>query len=791
MKKIFVTLLVLLSMMAAKATVLLMDSSNYPYANGLIATQGQWYVYYPSTPSNDCYVSNDVIIFNTTNKDSVASPSNGWVNPTEYNYASFELNVSQLPSSTNGGYFCEFQTNGDSVDFCHLFIDAIGTSVPGTYRLGIANYSTSFSASAPPINYPMDLATGVTYTVVILYDNNQSVGDNFTGSSLMVNPSESDYQNLAEGNIYSPHYGIGYVYNNDSTTSTQQDETEPTQIGFSPYVNGGISNVIVATTFAAVNITNPPVFGIQPQSQTNYSGNPTTFYAVASGVDVTYQWYSTNYGALIDNQGYAGGTSFVGSESNTLVVNDLTATDVYYCVASDAYGKTTNSLDATNDVITAPTAPFFNITAVHLTNNLFTDTGFTNAALGTGPLTYQWYFAPTNTPGVYGPLSGQTSPALSLYLADYTYYGSFYVVASNSISGGSIAYGPTNTIVIIPPLVATLSQLHNLMNSEISQIVINEGGTVPVNTNNVTVAGYVTSFQNMGSTYREWFMQDASGYGIEIYLPGYGTSNAPPIGSYIVASGPVAVYETGLQLTPASPAQAYITNAPVIPLAPVPGNAVFNQLATNALGTYEIVNSESLFSFTNVYLYASKTGGAIGTSTSAHLGGSTGQFDAGSYSEAYMFIGPYNATSNTHYLEIFQPTYNFGTNASAPGYASAFTGLTIPSHCYQLTGAYVDFDGSPEIEPSRPADYVTTLPAAPTVSIVKTNGGVALTWPYTQVGSTYSVQGTTNLPATWGTPASSTTAYPAYGLGYWPTNSTYTYIDTNAALSQFYLISSP
>jgi len=790
MKKIFVTLLVLLSMMAAKATILLMDSSNYPYANGLIATQGQWYVYYPSTPSNDCFVSNDVIILNTTNKDSVATPTNGWVNHTEYNFASFEINCSQLPTSTNGGYFCQFQTNNDNEDFCHVFLDTRESTVPGTYRLGIANYSTSFSAQAP-VNYPMDLSTGVTYTVVILYDNNQSAGDPFLGSSLFVNPSEADYENLANSVIISPHYGEGYVYNNDSTTSTQQEDTEPTQIGFSPYADAGISNVIVATTFAEVNTTNLPVFGIQPQSQTNYSGNPTTFYAVASGVDATYQWYSKTYGALSDGPSY-GGVTFVGSQSNTLVVNNLTTSDDYYAIVSDVYGDSTNSLTATNDVIITPTAPFFNISPANLTNNLFTDTGFTNVASGTGPLSYQWYFAPSNNPTSFSILSGQTSPALNLNLADYTYYGSFYVVAYNSVAGGSIAYGPTNSIVIIPPLVATIGQLHTLMNSEVSLIVANKTGTVNINTNNVTVAGYVTSFQNMGSTYREWFMQDSSGFGLEVYLPGFGTTNAPTVGSYIVASGPMSVFETGLQLQPASPAQAYITNAPVIPLAPLPGNAVFNQLATNALGTYAIVHQESLYTFTNVYLYASKTGGALGVSSNgAHQGGSSGQYDAGSYTEVFFTIGQYNATTNNTTMEIFNPTYNFGTNSSAPGYTSAFTGLTIPTNCYQLTGAYIDFEGTPEIEPSRPADYVRTLPAAPSVSIVQTNGGVALTWPYTQVGSTYSVQSTTNLPAAWGTPASSTTAYPAYGLGYWPTNSNYTYIDSNAAPSQFYLISSP
>src|SRR5690242_19397714 len=114
------------------------------------------------------------------------------------------------------------------------------------------------------------------------------------------------------------------------------------------------------------------------------------FYAVASGVDVAYQWYSTSSGILHDD-----GVNIIGANSNILILNNLSASDNYYAVAMDYYGASTNSAIATNTVITTPTAPFFTDVPVNLTNNLFVATGFTNNAKGTGPLTYQWYFAPT------------------------------------------------------------------------------------------------------------------------------------------------------------------------------------------------------------------------------------------------------------------------------------------------------------------------------------------------------------------------------------------------------------
>ncbi len=792
MKKICLTLLVLLSMMAAQATVLLKDSSNYPYNDGTIEGQGQWYCYLPATPKGDADVTNNILYMSTANSDSVATPSNGWVNPTEYNYASFELNVSQLPGTTNGSYFAEFQNNDDTNDVCHLFIDTRDTTVPGTYRLGIANFSTSFSAAQPPVNFPMDLATGVTYTVVMYYDTNQASA--YVGCNLWINPSEMDYENFLNGFIISPHIGEGYVYNNDGSSIPAQLNIHITQIGFSPYVNAGISNVIAANTFDEVNTYTPPAFGIQPQSQTNnYSGNSTTFYAVASGVDVTYQWYSTNYGALNDGGSPTqfGGATFVGSTSNTLVVNNEVGSDGYYAVATDADSDSTSSLTATNLVNTTPTAPFFSQTPITVTSNLFTSASFTDGALGTGPLSYQWYFAPTNVPAVYSRLSGQNGPTINVSLDDYTYAGTYYVVASNSVSGGSIAYGPTNTLVILQPVVATIQQLHNLMVSMTSIIIASNNKTIYINHNNVTVGGYVTSWNGgvgnaTSSDYTEYFMQDAAGYGIEVFVNNVGNTNNPPVGTFVSVSGPVEVFDSGLEIAPTA-LSAITTNssAPVVPLPPILGNAYYLTLATNGFGSFALDSEMSLFTFTNVYIYGTKTGGALGTGTgSPNHTGVNDTFFTNGYTQVYFTIGQYGTpASNTNAIEIFQPTYTYGTATNTPGYTNAFFGLAIPTNCYQLTGVYVNFEGTPEIEPTRPQDWVniTNVPPVPTINISENGGVPTITASNLQAGSTYSVPAATSLTGTW--------TNAAYGLGYWPTNVSFT--DSKITQSKFYQVTSP
>jgi len=768
MKKLTAFLLfAILAALPVRAAVLLQDSSNYPYTNGCIEGQGPWYSFYPATPALDALVTNNVLLLNTTNKDEVAAPTAGWANSSYYTFASFSLNVSQLPSAS-GGYFCQFQDLNGTNHCCHVFIDTKDTVVPGTYRLGIANYATSFAGLVPPHNFPVDLAPGVNYMVVVLFDSDNS-DPVLGGSTLWVNPSEADWNNAAGGGpVSSPGIGQGYVYGTDTTAVQSQLNINVSQIGFSPYADAGISNVMVATTFEEVNTTNSPVIGIQPQSATNYSGNSVTLYTVASGVDVAYRWYSQTTGALVDD-----GVNIIGSESNILVLNNLSTSDVYYAVATDIYGLTAASDPATNTVNTTPTAPFFSppAVAVNLTNNLFTTAGFTNTAVGTGPLVYQWYFAPTNTPNIFSPLAGQNGPALTLSLVDYTFAGSYFVSVSNTVAGGSLIIGPTNTLTETAPTVATISQLHNLMISLLPLVVANKSGTVNVNTNNVVVGGYVTGYGGFGSTYTEFFIQDAAGYGIQVYLGGYSNTNTPPVGTYVTVTGPVVVYHTELEIEPTSPAAIVVTPAPVIALAPKLANGMFNDLSTNGLGTNAVLNSCSLVTFTNVYIYGNKTGGAIGNG---------GLFYSNSYSSSlYFTLGKYHYPDNTNWIQIYQFAYNYNTQPALT--LNPIGGTKVPTYCAQITGAFLSYGGSPEILPSRLADYLTNTPPAFSTTIAESKSVPTLTWP-AQTGATYSVWTTTNLLAPW--------TRTVQGIGYYPATGTYT--DTNKQSAElFYQVTTP
>ena len=765
MKKISTVLLCsVLTALSLPAAVLFQDSSNYPYANGCIEGQGQWYCYSPRTPYLDALVTNNVLLLNTTNHDYVAAPTNGWTNPTEFSFASFTINVSQLPDSSNGDYFCQLQNLNGTNGECRVFIDTLGTVLPGTYRLGIANFDTSFANLTVPVNYPVDLATGITYTVVILYDNNEY--SSLAGSTLWINPSEQDFESAYNDNAISPGIGEGYVYGLDIGAGFT-----PSQIAFQPYVNAGISNVTAGTAFLDVNMSNAPVIGIQPLSGTNYSGNSATFYTVASGVDLNYQWYSSS-GPLSD------GPNISGSATNILVVNNLSASDTYHVVVTDPYGKFAIGSNAVETVNTTPTAPFFPSTpAVNQTNNLFTTATLSDPALGTGPLFYQWFFAPTNAPNTFTPLAGQTSANLVLNLVDYSYQGNYYVVVSNAIAGGSVTNSPTISLTETAPLVASILQLHNLMISMTNQMIANESGTINVNTNNVAVGGYVTGFAGFGNSYSEFYMQDASGYGIEVYLYGFDDTNTPPVGTYVTVSGPVEIYHTELEIEPTTQSAIVTNAAPPVVIAPRLINADFGDLVTNGLGTNAILTGCSLVTLTNVYLYGTSSGGAFGTG--GGNSGTNGVFATNSYSILYCTIGQYDAVTNYHYMEVYQFAYNYPFHGTTL-IPTPIGGQPIPAYCSQLTGVYETYGGAPEILPSRLADYVTNPPSSFTVGVAQSKGVPTITWP-PQVGSTYSVYSAPNLLGPW--------TQAAYGLAYYPTNGTFT--DTNKAPAKFYRVSNP
>jgi len=112
-----------------------------------------------------------------------------------------------------------------------------------------------------------------------------------------------------------------------------------------------------------------------------------------------------------------------------------------------------------------------------------------------------------------------------------------------------------------------------------------------------------------------------------------------------------------------------------------------------------------------------------------------------------------------------------------------YWGQPIPSFAYEVTGALDIYStNTPEVFPTRYADFVTTQPTAFKASVTATttaNGLIStLTWPGV-TGATYSVYSATNLNGPWA---------QTFGVGYYPSG---IYTDTNSAPVTFYKLSTP
>jgi hypothetical protein len=413
--------------------------------------------------------------------------------------------------------------------------------------------------------------------------------------------------------------------------------------------------------------------------------------------------------------------------------------------------------------VTTATPPFFTTQPSGVTNIVGSTIDLTGAANGTGPISYQWFFAPSNS-AAFSPLSGQTNGTLSLTNAQIAWSGSYYLQAAN-IAGSSNS--ATVSVLITPLPMVSIGYLHTLLttNPPIPNSVSLGNGDI------YNVQGVVTTFGQIESkTTAEFFIQDATG-GALVYFAGVNPTNIPPAGSLVTVSGEAQEYYGQLELDPSASGGnngvTIVSSGATNDLAlPTPAPLNLGSIATNTMGSYGVALQGSLVTLTNVYIYSSKTGAAV-----------SGNFPTNSTKALYAFAGPYSA--GQPYVTIYVYTYTNAVNQLNTNY----WGQPIPAFAYEVTGALDIYStNTPEVLPSRYADIVTTLPQAFNASLTTTMtaGGLAstLTWPAV-TGATYSVYSATNLNGPWAR---------TFGVGYYPSG---TYTDTNSAPAEFYRLGAP
>jgi hypothetical protein len=720
MKKLLaIALLTGLAFVPARAQLFYNDAFNYP--DGCIETNsgGLWTAH--SGTSKDSLVSNGRLqVFGggaTTLKfDDVSRKFTNDVGATGLS-ASFTVNCSGLPTAS-GAYFAHFKDNTSSNFFGRIFaLTGTNLCLPGAYRIGVAAQGQNGLANQV---FPMDLATNTDYQVVISYDMASQY------AALWVNAAS-----ISDTTLF--------------TTDVVTNQQPLSAFAFRQNVGEGlltVDNVAVGVNFSDVATGSPdiPIIAVQPQSYTNYVGNPATLYVLASGLgDLTYQWQHN--GANISNP---------AGDTNVFTIPSLSAGDdgPYSVQISNSAGPT-NSATAYLSVNTNAVAPIISVQPASQTNFIGQNVTLSVVAGGPGPLSYKWNFNG-------GPLNGQNSPTLTLTDVTQT-NGLTGVYECDVINGNGTTPSSNAVVAVVAPPVESIGYLRALVDPVFF---------LPTNTTTLwTATGIVTTYTNVTTSGNaQFFMQDGTG-GIAVFVGG-STTIRPQAGDSVTVTGPLGQFNSLLEMSLSSsdPSNGVITNShgnPLPPGAVLPfgfTNSTAFGGVSNAIRQYE----GAVVTFTNVYfpqaVAAAATNGTV-------------LFPAGGVNVTI--------TNNQGSTFVFRVDSRIGNIIGKP----------MPPFAWSVTGPMSFFLGSTvanrsggyELQPTRYADIVTTPPAAATETIIQAGGESTVSWT-AQPYLSYSVLAATNVSGPY---------LPlATGLAFNTTAGQFT--DTNAPSgSRFYKIASP
>ncbi len=193
---------------------------------------------------------------------------------------------------------------------------------------------------------------------------------------------------------------------------------------------------------------NAPIIGVQPASQTVYSGSTVALSVQAAGIGtLAYQWQSSPTGAgTFTNLSDIGNISGAHT-ANLMIANASAGTLDYQVVVTNANGAATSSI-ATVTVNTS--APFIvtDITPASLSQPAGYPFSFKVVVDGSRPLTYQWKKDGVNVVNS-GRISGANSNILSFSAATNTDAGNYQLFVTNSIGDSASSQA---TLTVIPSL---------------------------------------------------------------------------------------------------------------------------------------------------------------------------------------------------------------------------------------------------------------------------------------------------------------------------------------------------
>jgi pectate lyase len=261
-------------------------------------------------------------------------------------------------------------------------------------------------------------------------DESVFVGQDASFSVLAAGTLPLSYQ--WDDNTNSP---IGNATNSTLTVTNAQVSDSG---GYSVIVSNAYGSVTSAVAQLSVTIPDPPSIITQPQDQPNVvPGASATFTVEAGGSEpLSYQWY------------YNTTTPVTNANDSTLTLTNVQPGDAgsYSVVVSNIAGSITSS-NAVLTVNTNPVAPVFTSQPVSQVVVAGGTAGFSAAASGTQPLSYQW--SKDNV-----PIVGAMSSTLTLTNVQLSAAGNYTVTASNSVG---VATSDAAQLTVTPTIPVPLS----------------------------------------------------------------------------------------------------------------------------------------------------------------------------------------------------------------------------------------------------------------------------------------------------------------------------------------------
>jgi hypothetical protein len=156
-------------------------------------------------------------------------------------YARFDVTFSALPTGPIGSYFAHFRTDAGS-EFYGRVGAGTANAAPGAFRLALAN--EAWNTTIPGVQWPQDLALGVSYTVVTRLNLDTKA------STLWLNPVDESSPSISAVDLLSWNGNLNTYALRQGTSTGASGAEGPGDIR--------VDNLVVARTFSEATAVPEP-----------------------------------------------------------------------------------------------------------------------------------------------------------------------------------------------------------------------------------------------------------------------------------------------------------------------------------------------------------------------------------------------------------------------------------------------------------------------------------------------------------------------------------------------------